>query len=415
MPPKNKPRSRSRTTDEKPSRVPRSVKLLIVSMILLGVGGAAGVKFLQSTRGGVFLVDHGFEEPYARVQREVGIALKRALEAHGLRKRIRAEGAAVPSSSRPPGTPIEWSIACDDSTDFLRVNVSLTEAIEALGAEVRESEQFDHGRTLVFQVGTHTTDTHRLTLRRLSASELQAAIPPTERLPKVAIVIDDFGYSDGGIPREVLDLDMPLTVAILPGLRHSHDVLALAKKSHRCVLLHLPMEGSDPRNNDVEPITNTMSDDEIASFVRAYLESLPGVDGVNNHMGSVATADARVMGAVMGALEGRGLFFLDSLTSPKSVAYNTAVAAGLRAASNTMFLDDHTDRQDDVASRLHTLVETARTRGHAIGIGHPHPWTFEALRDNLDYLETAGVELVTVCDIVHVASHDSTRTRTHTR
>jgi polysaccharide deacetylase 2 family uncharacterized protein YibQ len=409
MPPKNKPRSRTRTAVEKPARVPRSVKLLIVSLVVLGVGGAAGVKFLQSTRGGVFLVDQGFDEPYARVQREVGVALKRALAAHGLRKRIRAEGAAVPSSSGAPGTPAEWSIACDDSIDLLRVNVSLTEAIEAIGAEVRASEQFDHGHTLSFQVGTRTRDTHRLTLRRLAPAELQAAIPPPERLPKVAIVIDDFGYSDGGIPREVLDLDLPLTVAILPGLRHSHDVLTLAKKSHRCVLLHLPMEGSEPRNHDVEPITQTMSDAEIASFVRAYLESLPGVDGVNNHMGSVATADARVMGAVMGALEGSGLFFLDSLTSPKSVAYNTAVAAGVRAASNSMFLDDHTDRQDDVAARLHTLVETARARGQAIGIGHPHPWTFEALRDNLDYLETAGVELVTVCDIVRGAPGDSAR------
>ena len=407
MPPKTKPRSRSRTADERSARVPRRVKLLIVSLILLGVGGAAGVKFLQSTRGGVFLVDQGFDEPYARVQRDVGIALKRALEPYGLRRRIRTTDTPVPTTSRPPGTPIEWSIPCDDSTDLLRVNVSLTEAIEALGAEVRESEQFDHGRTLRFQVGTHTTDTHRLTLRRLRPAELRAAMPPAEQLPRVAIVIDDFGYSDGGIPREVLDLDLPLTVAILPGLRHSQDVLALAKKGHRCVMLHLPMEGSEPRNNDIEPVTHTMSDAEIASIVRAYLESLPGVDGVNNHLGSIATADARVMGAVVKALEGRGLFFLDSLTSPKSVAYNTAVAAGLSAASNTMFLDDQTDRRDDVASRLHALVETARTRGHAIGIGHPHPWTFEALRDNLDYLETAGIELVTVCDIVRAAPRDS--------
>ena len=244
MPRTNPPRSKSRT-DQKPARVPRSVKLLITILIFLGIGGAAGVKFLQSTRGGVFLVDTGFEEQYPRVQREVGRALKHALEPHGLRKRIRAaatEGAPLPA----PGTPVEWSIVCDDSTDFLRVNVSLTEAVEAIGAEVRESEQFDHGRTLKFQVGTLTTDTHRLTLRRVAASEARAAMLATERLPKVAIVIDDFGYSDGGIPREVLDLDMPLTVAILPGLRYSRDVLALAKNARRCVLLHLPMEAIGP-------------------------------------------------------------------------------------------------------------------------------------------------------------------------
>lgn len=407
--------SRSTPADEKTARVPRSVKLLIALLIVLGVGGAAGVKFLESPRGGVFLVDQGFASAYPRVQREVGSSIKRALETHGLRKRIRS---ATPSArgsapqSRDRDAPIEWSIACDDSIDLLRVNVSLTEAIEKMGATVRESEQFDGGRTLVFHVGTHSRDTHRLTLRRVSGVEAHAAMVGAERLPRIAIVMDDFGYTDGGIPREVLDLDIPLTVAILPGLRHSRDVLALAKKAHRCVLLHLPMEGSEPRNNDAEPITVSMSDAEIRSFVSAYLESLPGVDGVNNHQGSIATADPRVMNAVIAALKesrGSGLFFLDSLTSPKSVAYNTAIAAGLRAASSSMFLDDNTDRAEDVATKLHALVETARARGHAIGIGHPHPWTFEALRDNLDYLESAGVELVTVCDLVRDAPGDSSR------
>ena len=105
------------------------------------------------------------------------------------------------------------------------------------------------------------------------------------------------------------------------------------------------------------------------------------------------------MKAVMSELGGRNLIFFDSLTSPKSVAYNAAVAQGLRAVRNTLFLDDATERSDDVTARLHELVEHARAHGSAIGIGHPHPWTFEALRDNIDYLKDAGVELVTVCDL----------------
>jgi polysaccharide deacetylase 2 family uncharacterized protein YibQ len=307
---------------------------------------------------------------------------------------------------------VVWDIPCDESTDLLMVNVTLTEAVEAAGAVVRRSEEADGGRTLVFQVGTGRVDTHRLTLRRLSPEIIGREVPPPEKLPKVAIVIDDFGYTKNGIAREILDLDLPLSIAILPTLRHSRAVLALAREKRRCVMLHLPLEGTEPERVDVEPITARMSDAEIASMVLGYVESLPGIDGVNNHQGSLATTDARVMKAVMATLATRGLFFLDSLTSPKSLAYNAAVEAGLRAARNSFFLDDATERCDDVEARLHELVALAHERGSAVGIGHPHPWTFEALRDNLDYLETAGVELVTICELLDAtgaAGADSTR------
>src|SRR5258705_11451525 len=99
----------------------------------------------------------------------------------------------------------------------------------------------------------------------------------------------------------------------------------MARRKQRCVLLHLPMESDKPEKLDVETITVGMSDTEIANLVRGDLESLPGVDGVSNHRGSLATIDTRVMKAVMNELTGRRLLFFDSLTSPKSVAYNVAV------------------------------------------------------------------------------------------
>jgi polysaccharide deacetylase 2 family uncharacterized protein YibQ len=184
----------------------------------------------------------------------------------------------------------------------------------------------------------------------------------------------------------------------------------MAKRRQRCVLLHVPMQSDRPEKLGIEPITLGMSDKEIANLVRTYVESLPGVDGVSNHRGSLATTDVRVMKAVMNELTGRDLIFFDSLTSPKSVAYNAAVESGLRAVRNTLFLDDGTERSDDVAARLYELVEHAKAHGTAIGIGHPHPWTFEAIQENIDYLKDAGVELVTVCDLVHAAVPDSMHT-----
>lgn len=374
----------------KNERAPRRVKLFIALLVVAALAGGGVVKFLQTTRGAIFLVDRGIEGALPRVEGEVGATLKRSLEASGLRRQLR-----VVSRSHP----VQWDLPCDETTDLLLVNVALTEAARAIGATVRTSEEEDNGRTLRFHVGTQSRDTHRLTIRRL-APDVIAAQTPAKKTPKLVIVIDDFGYTDGGIARAILELDMAVTVAILPQLRHSADVHTRARRENRCILLHLPMEAEQRYPEDLEPITVDMSDGEIASLVGEYMESLPGVDGVNNHQGSRATADVRVMRAVCRVLGDYDVFFLDSLTSPESVAYNVAIEAGLRAAVNSEFIDDATDRRDVVEARLRDLVETARTKGVAIGIGHPHPWTLDALRALDAYLQTTDVELVSLCDLM---------------
>jgi polysaccharide deacetylase 2 family uncharacterized protein YibQ len=392
------PRARKTKDEDDPknSRVPGSVKLLTFLLVVLAIGGSIGINYLKTTRGAVFLTDHGAVMAYGRAQRDASRILKHALETENLRRNVRViKDAAQPEARQA----VQWDIPCDENTDLLKVNAALSEAAEAAGLVVRRSEEFDKGKRVELQVGTHTLDTHRITLRLASAAAIAREIPPPEKRAKLALVFDDFGYERGGIPREVIDLDIPLTITILPTLRYSQDILAMAKRKSRCVLLHLPMESEKKEKSDVDEITVGMNDKEIANLVRSDLESLPGVDGVSNHEGSLATTDARVMHAVMNELTGRSLLYFDSLTSPKSVAYNVAVATGLRAAQNSLFLDDNTERSDDVTARLHELVELAKKNGVAIGIGHPHPWTFEAIRDNLGFLKDAGVDLVTVCDL----------------
>lgn len=391
-------KSKEKEEDEpkRSSRVPSSVKVFTFILVVLALGGSIAVNYLKTTRGAVYLTDHGAVLAYGRAQRDAGRILRNALETQGLRRNIHVTGNPAKSQDKQPQV---WNIPCDAKIDLLQVNVALTEAIQSAGLVVRRSEEFDKGKRLEFEVGTHTLDTHKLKFRLVSAQEITKVIAPVEKLPKLALVFDDFGYERGGLEREVIELGIPLTITILPTLRYSEDVLKMAKREKHCVLLHIPMESDKPHRLDLEQITVGMTDQEIANLMRNDLESLPGVDGVSNHEGSLATADPRVMKAVMNELTGRNLLFLDSLTSPKSVAYNAAVAQGLRAAQNTLFLDDGTERSEDVTARLHELVEHARERGFAIGIGHPHPWTFEAIRDNIDYLKDAGVELVTVCDL----------------
>jgi polysaccharide deacetylase 2 family uncharacterized protein YibQ len=120
-------------------------------------------------------------------------------------------------------------------------------------------------------------------------------------------------------------------------------------------------------------------------------------------MGSAFTAYHIEMRVFMQILAKRGLYFLDSMTTPESVGLDEAERAGVPSARNRMFIDSPLDEQGrmNVRSQLEELAALARRNGSAIGIGHPYPGTLEALRRELPLLENQGIELVFVSQLVH--------------
>ncbi|MCK5406997.1 MAG: divergent polysaccharide deacetylase family protein, partial [Candidatus Krumholzibacteria bacterium] len=104
--------------------------------------------------------------------------------------------------------------------------------------------------------------------------------------------------------------------------------------------------------------------------------------------------------AVLEAIRKERLFFLDSLTSNKSVAYNTARELGVATARNSLFIDADTEEAEVVERRIRQLVSMARANGSAVGIGHPRRWTVDALRNSKTFLENTDIELVFLSDIV---------------
>jgi hypothetical protein len=251
------------------------------------------------------------------------------------------------------------------------------------------------------------------TRARESAAE-QATEPPMGAAPvaggpRVALVIDDLGQRVTGPDAALMALPVPLTLAVLPGRPHSRAVAALAAGRHgsdeparRDLFLHLPMEPQGYPGVDPGPGALLLGQGaaEVASLLDQGLASVPGAIGVNNHMGSAATADTLLMAALMAELAARGLRFLDSLTTPRSVAWRAARQAGVPCARNRLFLDvEHTD-EAAVSARLAELVAVARRSGQAIGIAHPHPATAAVLaREIPRYLEE-GVRFVTVSDLM---------------
>lgn len=193
---------------------------------------------------------------------------------------------------------------------------------------------------------------------------------------------------------EIIALGRPVTVAVLPGLRYSREVAERARAAGLEVFLHLPLEPEDPAMH-LGPggVTVAMSDTEIAATVRAGLDAVPGAVGVNNHMGSRGTADPRVMRAVLAVVKERNLLFVDSVTSPRSIAAALASEMGIPAASRHVFLDNEED-PEAIRTQIRRTIALARRQGSAVAIGHAQRLTAQVLREVLDEFDRAGIVLV---------------------
>jgi hypothetical protein len=201
--------------------------------------------------------------------------------------------------------------------------------------------------------------------------------------------------------RRIASWSFPVAGAVLPDLPGSAGAADALLASGKEVLLHLPMEpyGYPAVRPGPGLVLRSQSEGQIVETLEQDLASVPGATGVNNHMGSAATADPRVMRAVAAVLARRGLFFVDSRTTLSTVARDAAQAAGVPSVSRRVFLDD-VATTDAVGRSFEELLRRARDEGEALAIGHPHPATLEVLERELPRLKEKGVRLVRVRDLV---------------
>ncbi len=225
-------------------------------------------------------------------------------------------------------------------------------------------------------------------------------VRPAEKTAFIAIVIDDLGQ-DLSSAQEVLALPGKITVAIMPGFPLSKKIAELARQDKHEVLLHLPMEYRG-KNGKPAPgmLRSTMTPMELLNVIGENLDSVPGAIGVNNHEGSSLTENREAMKFLMAELKARDLVFLDSLTSAKSVAYATAKEFGMKAAKRDVFLDNEHENAEYIRKQLNELTRVAKEKGHAIGIGHPHPATISELKKWLADAEKQGITIVPVSKLM---------------
>jgi polysaccharide deacetylase 2 family uncharacterized protein YibQ len=216
---------------------------------------------------------------------------------------------------------------------------------------------------------------------------------------RLAIIIDDVGYSLRQI-EPFLEIPAPLTFSLLPEAPQKRLCLQRILSQGRVAMLHLPMEPLDSRLMPPNAITTDLSEQAIQSRVHEWLAELPGVKGVNNHMGSRATRDRRVMQAVLEVVKEKGLFFVDSRTTGDTVGGEVAEQLGVPYGMRDGRFLDNGGRTEEAYEILLELGRIALEKGSAIGIGHPHPGTARAIARALPILRQQGVEIVPVTDLV---------------
>ncbi|MDQ6800069.1 MAG: divergent polysaccharide deacetylase family protein [Acidobacteriota bacterium] len=216
---------------------------------------------------------------------------------------------------------------------------------------------------------------------------------------RIVLILDDVGFDRQPITA-AMHIDPNVNFSVLPNARLALEDANLLHDRGFEVLCHLPMEPEQfPR---VSPgsgaVLTSMSDVEIARTTAAGLQAVPYARGMNNHMGSRATADRRVMESVLAALPD-GMYFIDSRTTGSSVAAAVARERRVRTASRSVFLDDVIS-ETAIRQQLRELAREAEARGVAVGIGHMYPATVRVLLAEVPVLRREGFRFVRASEAV---------------
>ena len=213
---------------------------------------------------------------------------------------------------------------------------------------------------------------------------------------RIAIVLDDWGYHLESC-QAIEAIAQPIAVAVMPGLAYSKAIAQCAHDHHKVVMLHLPLEPHQylehyPFNYT---ITTSMRQPRVERLLEKNLNDVPFVEGVNNHMGSKATEDRRLMSIIFARLKERKLFFLDSMVTNKSICRGLAREMHIRFTQRDVFLDNKNERSY-IENQFAELAKLARRKGYAVAIGHDRPLTLQIVKEQLEELQKEGFQIVSV-------------------
>src|SRR5690554_5260403 len=215
---------------------------------------------------------------------------------------------------------------------------------------------------------------------------------------QLAIIIDDIGYN-AALGSRAAELDGPFTLAVLPLTPHTHQLADYGYQRGKEIMLHLPMSNIKAMPLGKGGLESGMSHAQFLTQLRASLEDIPHLLGVNNHMGSRLTQESEAMDWLMRELAQRQLYFIDSRTTANTRALSTARSYQIPSDRRDVFLDN-TRTSSSIQAQLLKAIALAQKRGHAIAIGHPYPETLAVLEQAGSLFDHYDVELVPVSQLL---------------
>ena len=222
----------------------------------------------------------------------------------------------------------------------------------------------------------------------------------SKKIATIVLVIDDFGYRNDSVSDGFLDLNIPITCAIIPGHLQSRKFAQKAFAAGKEVIIHMPMESSlNTPGEDEYKIKSGMTSEEVEWRIREVLKEMPEAIGMNNHQGSKATTNGKVMSVLGSVLKANNKFFIDSRTTSKTVAEEIMRSIGVPTIRRHVFLDND-DSKDKISERIDEVARLAQKQGIAVAIGHAKPNTLKAIKDALPKLLADGYQFEFASNVV---------------
>lgn len=223
---------------------------------------------------------------------------------------------------------------------------------------------------------------------------VESVLPKQVNSAKLIILIDDMGHS---LSRNQAALNLPgaVSFAFLPHAHFSQRLAKQAYASDKDVLLHAPMQTIYNHSLGKGGMTDAMSEQQFKQVLRENIAAIPHAVGVNNHMGSKLTSLSLQMQWTMEVIKQHGLFFVDSRTTGKSVAWVQASQQGVANLRRDVFLD-HVISLKAMQYQYAKAIRIAKEEGLALLIAHPHTLSLKFLKEQIPLLSEQQVELVSL-------------------
>lgn len=218
-----------------------------------------------------------------------------------------------------------------------------------------------------------------------------------DKRPRVAIVVTGLGLSAAATESAIQGLPGSVTLAFAPYSPRLNEWIRLARAAGHEVLINVPMEPTNYPAYDPGPQTllTTLNAQGNLDRLLWSLSRGTGYVGVVDFLGSQFTTSPAHMTPVLKAINGRGLLYLDSNSSPRSVSATVAAKLNLVSAKATLTLDERASRTE-IDRRFGELEQRAKRDRRAIGIASPYPVSLERIANWVRQLEARGIAIAPV-------------------